>query len=171
MKIFISCILAGVVLVSLNCTGPQGPTGPQGEKGDQGVQGPTGSSNIVAYYGGDFQSITLYRTPTISRTISIDVDGPGTIIYEASGYFYYNGSTNPYSCRASLSLNTSMSVLYLCVVNGNSSIAYNPYYVSRSRYVSSAGTYTAYLLGDLPTGDTGVVGMAMNNVIASFYPD
>jgi hypothetical protein len=147
-----------------SCTGPQGPVGPQGPAGD-----PASSAKVV-YIGGDMQVINVSSTPALSRTLSIQVDGPGTIIFEASGYFYYHGSANPYSGRASWSTNsTTMMVDYICSVYGNNTILYNPYYVSRKMSVTAAGTYTSYLLGDLPVGSG--IQMCINSVVATFYPD
>ena len=44
-------------------------------------------------------------------------------------------------------------------------------YVVKSVPVGSAGTYRAYLVGDITLGPSGVVQMVKNTAIATFYPD
>jgi len=122
--------------------------------------------------GGDNQAISLEYTPSLSRGIAISVDGPGTVVYEASGYFFGNNTTSPYIARASWSTSSgTVSTTFICVVESDGTISFNPYYVVKSVPVGSAGTYRAYLVGDITLGPSGVVQMVKNTAIATFYPD
>jgi hypothetical protein len=101
------------------------------------------------------------------------VHGSGIIIFQASGYFFNLTNQTSYAsyiARASWSLNDSiMDESYLCVTEGDSSIMFNPYVVSRGLKVDSAGTYNIYLLGDLTKG-SGIQSIR-NSVIATFTPN
>jgi subtilisin family serine protease len=102
-----------------------------------------------------------------SRAITVSVPGPGLIIFEATGTFVFNGSawTN---ASASLSLNSRIDDNNKTVATGNSNNnASCPYDITRAVPVTSAGAYTAFLVGDNTV--TGV-SMADNNASAVFFP-
>jgi hypothetical protein len=150
-------VFAFCLINLMSCTGPQGPVGP------------AGSSVTSIFIGGDNQTINLTSNLTIVRQVSMTVSSPGVIIYQASGFFYYNYNTIDYVGRVSWSLNTdSIDFAYACIIEGNSSVSYNPYTVTRGLTVNSPGTYTAYLLSQLTIGSG--IQMLKNNVTATFTP-
>lgn len=103
----------------------------------------------------------------VSRAISVTVPGPGIILFEAAGYLVFSNSTN-YNARVSLSLNTTVDTKNMVIVSGNSTYASSPYDISRSLVVNSAGTFTAFLIGDIGTG-TGA-SIMKNNTSAVYFP-
>ncbi|MGB7566218.1 MAG: hypothetical protein WBM07_00040 [Chitinivibrionales bacterium] len=151
--------------------GPIGPTGPKGDMGPQGAQGTPGNGCKAVFVGGDGQSIGLSTSSrAISRTITVTASGPGLIIFKASGYFNFQ-STNWTTARASLSLvNNAIDVNYVGIASGRSSSNANAAYsVMRNMVVSSAGTYTVYLVGDLASSNN--ASMVVNNATGIFTPN
>ncbi len=157
-------LICCVLFLSALITGCKGA---KGDKGPTGTQGPAGEPGNSVFIGGDGQGIYLSSIVSLSRTISITVDGPGTIIFTASGYFWDTDTSASYIAQASLSLTDStIDNQYLSVAEGDSAHAYIPYMVTRGMTVSSAGTYTVYLVGDLTVGSG--VSMIKNNATATF---
>ncbi len=161
---FIICILFALPTIILGCKGITGPQGPVG---------PSGTSAYSIFIGGDNQAVNLSYTPQVIRQINMTVHGSGIIVFQASGYFFDSTNqahTTSYIARVSWSSNDStMDRSYLCVAEGDSSIIFNPYVVSRSLKVDSAGTYNIFLLGDLTQG--GGIQTIRNSVIATFTPN
>lgn len=105
----------------------------------------------------------------VCRAISVTVPGPGTIIFEAAGFFYFT-STSWATARASLSLSNLVDTNNVVNVTGNySHYLYGPYDITRSLSVNSAGTYTAYLVSDMNPG-SGVYIEASNASAVFFLP-
>ena len=155
--------LIAFTLILSSCRGNTGPQGPVG---------PPGANSSSIYVGGDNQAINLSSSPRVLRQIGMKVVGPGLIIFQASGYFYLSDQIHDknFIARASWSLNdTAIDRSYLCVAEGDSSIIFNPYFVSRSLKADTAGTYTVYLLADLSHGDS--VQAVKNSAIVTFTPN
>ena len=134
-------------------TGLQGPNGPAGPKGDMGLKG---RRELLATDARRFSwAATGNRYPCLPQSGNIADHhghrfGPGLIIFKASGYFTFQ-STNWTTARASLSLtNNAIDANYVSIARGRSNNNANAAYsVMRNMVVSSAGTYTVYLVGDL----------------------
>ena len=151
--------------------GPQGIAGLMGPVGATGPQGTPGNGCKAVFVGGDGQSIGLSTSSrAISRTITVTASGPGLIVFKASGYFNFQ-STNWTTARASLSaVNNAIDVNYVSIASGRSSNNANAAYsVMRNMVVSSAGTYTVYLVGDLTSSNN--VSMVVNNATGIFTPN
>jgi hypothetical protein len=106
----------------------------------------------------------------MSRTITVTVSGPGLIVFKASGYFTFQSSSLT-TARASLSLvNNSIDANYVSIARGRSgSNANAAYSVMRNMVVTSAGTYTVYLVGDLTENNN--ASMVVNNATGIFTPN
>jgi subtilisin family serine protease len=102
-----------------------------------------------------------------SRAITVSVPGPGLILFEATGTFVFNRSAWT-TASASLSLNTRIDDSYKTVATGNSGNNNSgPYDITRALAVTAAGSYTAFLVGDMSVSG---VSMANNNASAIFFP-
>lgn len=153
-----------VLLVACTKEGPQGPQGPAGP------QGVNGNGSFSIFLGGDDQSLDVFLEPNVSRKVSLTVAGPGTIVLEASGYFFHNNKNIDYIGRASWSLDsTKMDNAYMCVVSGSNSDGFNSYHVSRGFDVTNSGTFHFYLLGNL-NNSSDTIKMIKNNVVATYTP-
>jgi hypothetical protein len=120
------------------------------------------------YSVGKTASETTLHTPAVSRSLSISVPGPGHILIEADGYFLFQ-SASWTTARASLSLGSGVDDRFVCVTSGNYNYnRYGGFAVSRALEVTSAGTYKAYLTGDILEGSS--VKMLKNNVSAIYIP-
>lgn len=142
------------------------------KEGPQGPPGANGNSSYTIYIGGDSQKISLSNIVSVSRKITMDVKSPGIIVLNASGYFYNSNSPDKYVARASWSKsNSEFDFSSVCVASGDYNIGFNPYSVTKSVKVTSPGTYTFFLLGDITLGTGNPIKMMHNNVIATFTPD
>ncbi len=104
----------------------------------------------------------------VSRVITVSAPGPGLIIFEATGYFVFTNNAW-YTARASLSLSDTVDNNNMVLVSGRSTgLSSSPYDITRALTVQSAGTYSAFLVGDMGTG-TGAT-LADNNASALFFP-
>jgi Collagen triple helix repeat (20 copies) len=151
--------------------GAIGPTGPAGATGPAGPQGVPGNGCKAVFVGGDGQSIPLSMSSrALSRTITVSASGPGLIVFKASGYFSFQ-NTSWTTARASLSLaSNSIDANYVSISRGSSSNnVYAAYSVMRNMVVSSAGTYTVYLVGDLSNSSNAA--MVVNNATGIFTPN
>jgi subtilisin family serine protease len=122
--------------------------------------------NSTTYSIGKTAAVSLKNN---SRAVSITVPGPGYILFEASGYFYFPNAQFWSMARASLSLNNRIDPSYSSMASGYSGQnAYEPFSMLRGMAVGAAGTYTAYLVGEMIAGSS--VAMLMNNVSALYIP-
>jgi len=118
---------------------------------------------IVAYAGGNMDIIiTSYNAydPTLVKTVTITVPGPGVIIVQATGYIQWK-STNADYCRMSvissdIATNTATfgsNYFSYLMLSGDHNLTdsideYNNFSYSRTFSVSTAGTYTYNLWAD-----------------------
>lgn len=172
-------------------TGPTGPTGiqgiagPTGNTGAQGITGATGATGVTGATGSGLfaytqTGATTSLTSTLQNysggTVTITVPSSGTIVVEANVWVLLDHTTGT-SDQLVLNIGTSATDggdaynnVYWTVPSAMPTYPQgNKTFTVRRHFTVTAGTYTYYLNGVMPTGASGNDEFWFANLQAVFY--